>query len=94
MKEIIYDYDEFKNRLDSTKPIHHNGMRENVDKQGLFFRLRFRIYAMDKKDGHVLIFEAFKRTSLAEYEDHKKNYDDFVEKFAKPLDSTEGEWIP
>ena len=93
MKEIIYDYTEFKNRLDPARSIHHNGIRENIDKHGLFFRLRFRIFALDKKEGHVLIFEAFKRSSLAEYENHKKDYDDFVEKFAKPLGSTEGEWI-
>ncbi|RLI40301.1 hypothetical protein DRO69_13090 [Candidatus Bathyarchaeota archaeon] len=94
MKEIIYDYEEFKNRLDPTKTIHHNGIRENIDKQGLFYRLRFRIYALDKKDGHVLVFEAIKRTTLAEYENHRKDYESFVEKFAKPLGSTEGEWIP
>jgi len=94
MKEIIYDYNEFKSRLNPAKPIHHNGIRENTDKQGIFYRLRFRIYGLYKKDGHVLIFEAFKRTTLAEYENHKKDYDAFVEKFAKPLGSTEGEWIP
>lgn len=50
--------------------------------------------SLDKKEGLVLIFEALKHTTLAEFESHKGDYDGFVEKFAKPLGSTEGEWLP
>jgi hypothetical protein len=94
MKEIIYDIEEFKAKVDETKPLHHCAMRKSVDQHGIFYRIIFRIYGIDKNNGHVLIFETQKRTTVTELEQHPKDYQNFVEKFAKPLGSTEGMWIP
>ncbi len=94
MKEVIYDFEEFKAKVDIAKPLHHCCMRKATDKRGFFYRLTFRVYGIDKNNGHVLIFERQKRTTIAELEEHPKDYKEFVDEYAKPLGSTEGEWIP
>jgi len=94
MKEIVYDIKEFKAKVDEAKPVHHCAMRKSIDQQGVFYQIIFRIYGVDKNNGHVLIFEAQKRTTVAELEQHPKDYQKLVEEFAKPLGSTEGMWIP
>jgi hypothetical protein len=94
MKEIIYDIEEFKAKVDKTKPLHHCAMRKSIDQHGVFYRIIFRIYGIDKNNGHILIFETQKRTSIAELEQHPQDYKAFVQKYAKPLGSTEGAWMP
>ena len=94
MKEVIYDFEEFKAKVDTSIPVHHEGIRECIDKQGIFYRITFRMYAIDKDTGHILIFEAYKRTTIMEEKQHREDYLSFVEKFAKPLQSTEGKWMP
>jgi hypothetical protein len=93
MKEIVYDIEEFKARVDESKPLHHCAKCKSVDKYGVFYRIVFRIYGIDKKNGHIIIFEAQKRASVAEVQQHQKRYERFVEKYAEPLGSTEGMWI-
>ena len=92
MREILYKFEEFKQRVNTAKPIHHAAKRKTRD--GFFYTLIFRIYGIDKNHGHVLIFETRKRTSIAELEQHPREYKAFVEKYAKPLGSTEGAWTP
>ena len=94
MKEIVYDIEEFKAKVDKAKPLHHYAMRKSIDQHGIFYRIIFRIYGIDKNNGHILIFETQKRTTIAEVEQHQKDYKAFVEKYAKPLGSTEGAWMP
>ena len=94
MKEIVYDIKEFKAKVDQAKPLHHCAMRKSIDQHGIFYRIIFRIYGIDKASGHVLIFGVQKRTTIAELEQHQKDYQKLVEKYAKPLGSTEGAWTP
>lgn len=91
MKEVIYDFEEFKNAIDLQGPLHHVGERKCIDKQGIFYEIIFRIYGVSKKDGHIVIFEAMKRTTILEEKDHQKDYVAMVDKWAKPIHSTEGE---
>jgi len=74
MKEIVYDIKEFKAKVDKAKPVHHCAMRKSIDQHGIFYRIIFRVYGIDKNNGHVLIFEAQKRTTVAELEQHPKDY--------------------
>lgn len=94
MKEILFNFNEFKERIDSAKPLHHCAMRKPIDKHGIFQRIVFRVYGIDKNNGHILIFETQKRTSIVELEQHPREYQKLVEQFAKPLGSTEGAWVP
>ncbi|MEM2110769.1 MAG: hypothetical protein QXX08_02700 [Candidatus Bathyarchaeia archaeon] len=92
MKEIVYNYEEFKARVDGAKPLHHCAFWRSIDQYGVFYRLTFRIYGVAKSNGHILIFESQKRTSMAEMDQRPSEYEKLVEKFAKPLGSTEGMW--
>ena len=104
MKEIVFDYKEFTQKIDTTQPIHHSCEGENADRHGIMYRLTFRIFAVAKK-GHIVIFEAtlnidtLSNSFTEQYlEKHRVNrgkgirehYLKLVEKFAKPLGSTEG----
>lgn len=91
MKEVVYDLDEFKAKVDHSKPIHHTGIRETADKRGIFHTLKFRIYGISKK-GHIIIYEQIIKSRITEQEKWKSMFDEFGEKLAKPLGSTEGEW--
>jgi hypothetical protein len=94
MKEIIRDIEEFKAKVDKAKPLHHCAIRRSTDKNGIFYHIIFRIYGIDKNNGHILIFETQKRTTFMELEQHPQDYKKFVEKYAKPLGSTEGAYVP
>ncbi len=91
MKEILYRYEEFKQRVDTAKPIHHAAKRKTKD--GFFYTLIFRLYGLDKTNAHIIIFEAQANTTAADLERQPSQYRKFVEKYAKPLGSTEGAWI-
>lgn len=108
MKEVVYDFEEFKEYVDLSKQIHHQAVRKPIDRHGLIHELVFRMYGVSK-DGHLLVFEhrelldslnipkEFCKTHNA-YKDlqiyAKHVYEKLVEKFAKPLGSTEGRWEP
>ena len=108
MKEVVYDFEEFKAKVDSSKPIHHEGFTKALDKHGILHEVLFRMYGVSK-DGHLLVFEhrelldslnipkEFCKTHNA-YKDlqiyAKHVYEKLVEKYAKPLGSTEGRWEP
>jgi hypothetical protein len=94
MKEVVFDYEEFKTRVDTGKPIHHCGYSKCVDKRGVFYRLEFWITGISKNGDHIVCFYAERRTTIGEAEEDRKWYLDMVAKYAKPLNSTEGEWKP
>ena len=91
MKELIRNYEEFKARADLTKPLHHSGMI--VAKNGFVRRLVFRIYGIDKEGSHIIIYESQKASPFADVEQLQNEYRRLVEKYAKPLGSTEGAWL-
>lgn len=109
MKEVVYDFDEFKAKVDQNKAIHHHAVTKAIDRHGICHELVFRLFGVSKNDSHLVIFEhreildslnipkEFQKTHNA-YQDlrvyAKHVYDQLVEKFAKPLNSTEGRWEP
>jgi hypothetical protein len=92
LKEVVYDIEEFKAKVDTTKPVHHCAMRKSVDKYGVFYRIIFRIYGIEKNSSHILIFEAQEPIAMPELKQQWKVYEKLREKYAKPLGSTEGAW--
>ena len=91
MKEITRNFEEFKARADLTKPLHHSG--KIVAKNGFIQRLVFRIYGINKDGDHIIIFETQKISPFADVDQLQNEYHKLVEKYAKPLGSTEGVWI-
>jgi len=57
LKEVVYDFEEFKAKVDSTKPIHHEGFRKPLDKHGILHEVLFRMYGVSEDLGCLLIFE-------------------------------------
>jgi hypothetical protein len=96
MKEVIFDYEEFKGKVDTTKPIHHCAWRKGIDKHGVFYRIEFRILGISKNGNHIVVWHAERRTTISDSDRKadKEWYNQVVETYAKPLGSTEGEWIP
>ena len=88
MKEVVYDFEEFKAKVDSSKPIHHSCWHKALDEYGIIYEVEFKVYGISK-DGNLLIFE-FRDKKFGEK--LKDVYQKLVEKFAKPLGSTEGRW--
>ena len=95
MKEIVFDYEEFKRKVDVAKPIHHCVWRKCIDKQhGVFYRLTFRLFGLSSEGGHIIVWQIERRTTISS-EDEKADrewYDRLVKKYCEPLGSTEGEW--
>lgn len=91
-KEILHSYEEFKAKIDPEKPIHHRAFRQIFGE--VYCRLVFRIYALDKNSGGIVIFEAHSMCTTLDFEEQENAYRKLVEKYAKPLGSTEGAWIP
>jgi hypothetical protein len=92
MREIIRNFEEFKAKADLTKPLHHSGLIMALN--NFMHRLVFRVYALDKSGSHVIVYEFQKASPLADVERLQNEYYRLVEKFAKPLGSTEGAWVP
>ncbi len=92
MREILFDYDEFKNRLDPSKPVHHCFYIKALDKQGIFYRLEFWLTGVSKDDNHIIAFYSERHTAIGEKNLDRKWMDEMVERFAKSLGSTDGEW--
>jgi len=91
MKELIRNFEEFRAKVDLSKPIHHSAAV--MARDGFIQRLVFRIYGVDKQYGSILIFELQKASPFANIEQLQNEYRKLVEKYAKPLGSTEGAWI-
>jgi hypothetical protein len=107
MREVIFDIEEFKAKVDNAKPLHHAAWRKPLDREGIFYELTFRIYGISKNGSHILVYEAKNRISTLDIpsEFHKTNnafdnltlyvkakYEEFEQIVAKPLGSTEGKW--
>jgi hypothetical protein len=92
MREVIRNYEEFKAKADLNKPLHHSAAI--IAKEGFIQRLVFRVYGINKDHGNIIIFEYQKPTPFADVYQLQSEYHRLVEKYAKPLGSTEGAWIP
>lgn len=95
VREVVFDYEEFKAKVDSAKPLHHCVYSKCIDKgHGVFYRLEFWLTGVSKSGGHVVCWYAERCTTIAERAEDRKWYEEMVKKFAEPLGSTEGEWKP
>lgn len=97
MREVVFDYAEFKEKVDLGKPIHHCAYSRCIDRQhGVFYRITFQIMGISKNGNHVVMWIAERRTTISERDrnEDKNWYDKLVKDFALPLGSTEGEWKP
>jgi hypothetical protein len=91
VREVIRNFEEFKSKVDSAKPLHHSGTI--IARDGFIQRLVFRIYGINKDGGNIIIFETQKISPFADVDQLQNEYHKLVEKYAKPLGSTEGAWI-
>lgn len=106
MKEVVYDYNEFKAKADLTKPLHHHSVYECKDPHGIVHWLTFRMFGISKNGNHIVVFEEKYKLSVFDIPEKydagnvwdRMNkwvvefYRDLVNRYAKPLGSTEGEW--
>lgn len=76
MKEVVYTIEDFKAKVDLSKPIHHDGWRDPIDKHGIIYRLTFRIYGVSRNGGHLLIYESHVKVSMMDISENL----DFPEK--------------
>jgi len=106
MKEFVYDFDEFKEKASTDKPIHHSCMGRYIDREGIVYELTFRIYGVSKEGGHIIIFEAKRRLDTLSKEFNEKwsqenfhdqlnaaikiTLDELKKTYAAPIRSTEG----
>jgi len=90
LKEILHSYEEFKARIDLDKPIHHRAFRRIFG--GLFCCLVFRVYGIDKNSGRIIVYEVHRMCMASDFGEQESAYRKLVEKYAKPLGSTEGAW--
>jgi len=67
MREIVYTFEDFKAKVDLSKPIHHDGWRDPIDEHGIFYCLTFRIYGISKNGGHILVYESKARVRVDDY---------------------------
>jgi hypothetical protein len=109
MMEFCYKLEDFKSRVDLSKPLHHDFWREPLDKEGMFHQLIFRIYGISKNGGHIIVYETRLNVSTLDvpkeyhktgnaYENLRLWVKDLSEKISKekaePLGSTPGRWEP
>jgi hypothetical protein len=92
MLEILFNFDEFRNKLDSSKPVRHCFYMKDLDKHGIFYRIEFWITGVSKDASRIIAFYFERRSTLGEKDEDQKWMEEMVEKFAKPIGSTEGEW--
>jgi len=95
LKERVFTYEEFTEKVDRSKPIHYAVFERCVDpKHGIIYRVWFSITGV-AKSGHVVEFYVERTTTameraLKEIRDWLKELE---VKYAKPLGATPGEWI-
>ena len=89
MKEILFDFDEFRNRVAGSMhtPIHYS-FRVIPDANGMFSRVEFRTYVWEGRN-EILIFEKSNVFGAFDKEDIELFHDDCME-LADELDATPG----
>ena len=104
MKEIVYNYEEFAKKVDKNQPIHHNSEVIYLNNLKTKYRIWIRVYAV-AQGGNIIIFEGYLEVDALTDEFIQKYKtdiakglleirDSMVEKYAKPLGSTEGRLEP
>ena len=95
MKEVVFDFEEFKERVNMEKPLHYTVMYRNPDGCGAFYYVKLHIFGVSKQ-GHIIVFETEQKlntlTEPKPIEIVRKTADKLVETYAKPLNATPGRW--
>jgi len=95
MKERVFTYQEFTEKVDKSKPIHYAVYERCVDpKHGVIYRVWFTLTGVSKT-GHVIEFYVEKTVTVVEraLEETKEWLKGLEAKYAKPLGATPGEWL-
>ena len=96
MKEVVYDFEEFKEKVNVERGIHHSAAVEPILPPTVQ-KVVFRMYGISK-DGQILMFEHVKvvdsmqHPELKPEECIKEALKELEAKFARPLGSTPGRW--
>ena len=91
MKEILFDFEKFKNRteIDSHFEDPHYAFRSTPSKNGIFVTIEFRIYARRRGTDHILIFE--RSEGFVAYDtDQIKAFSDDMKNLASKVSATPG----
>jgi hypothetical protein len=106
MKEFVYNFDEFREKVSMTAPIHHSCVGRYLDKEGIVYGLTFRIYGISREGGHIIVFETIRKLDTLSKEFNEKwpkgnlsdqlnaaiktLLDELKKAYAAPVGSTEG----
>lgn len=96
LKEVVYDFDEFRKKVDASRGVHHAAGVEQVLPPTVS-KLVFRMYGVSK-DGHVLVFENVRVIDRLQHPEKevgelvREALDELERRFAEPLRSTPGRW--
>jgi hypothetical protein len=95
LKERVFDIEEFKAKVDRSKPIHYASYEKCIDsKHGMFYRVWFTMTGI-AKEGHLI--EYYVETTRSIGSDDIKRTNEWINKLihehAVPLGATPGEWL-
>jgi hypothetical protein len=94
LKERLFDYEEFKQAYNLSYPVHYACYSKCVSpKSGLFYRYMFCLTGISARFPNSIVeFYTEVTLTVAEAEEAKKWFNEQIEKYAKPLNATPGEW--
>lgn len=96
LKEVVYDFDEFKKKVDTSRSVHHDADVKQILPPTVS-KLVFRMYGVSK-DGHVLVFKKVRVIDQLQHPEKevgelvREALDELERQFSKPLGSTPGRW--
>ena len=97
MIEIALEYDDFRKRVDMTKPIHYNFNISPIDKFGSGYQVEFNLVGLEKNSMWIIKHQQTKEIELEENEQigdkAGRIIDGLVFLLAKPLGATLGDYV-
>ncbi len=94
MKERVFDFEEFKRRVDANKPIHWAVREKCVDpKLGVLYRMWLSITGLSVEGGHIVEFYQETTVMIADEEKKKQTVEEWKSRYVEPLKATPGEWM-
>lgn len=96
MREVVYDFEEFREKVDDKRGIHHDASIEVLG--GGVYKVLFRLFGVSRGGEHVIVFERARTVSVAERPELetsellKEVLSELEKEYAEPLSSTPGRW--
>lgn len=97
LKEIVYDFNEFRKKVDTRRSVHHSADVEQIVPPTVS-KLVFKMFGVSKEGEHVLVFECVRLIDRLQHPEKevgelvKEALDELERRFAEPLGSTPGRW--